>query len=103
MKVDGIEQTIVRCECGSLDHIVELSVHSPYEHMPTAEAYLTFHLKTWRPWWKRIAYALRYVLGLRQRYGAWDEMVIDREAAGQMHAALAAYLLMLDHPFEEAK
>ena len=84
----NVRNVLARCECRSLDHIVELSV---WDDEPK-EAYFTFHLKTWRSFWKRIPYAFRYLFGLTQRYGAWDEMCLTQDDATALHDALAHYI-----------
>jgi hypothetical protein len=39
--------------------------------------WIEVQLHQWRPWWKRVWVALRYVLGYESRYGHWDCTTID--------------------------
>jgi hypothetical protein len=85
---DETRRLLIECECGSLDHIARLSV---WDDEPL-EAYFTFHMKTWRGFWKRLGYSLRYLLGLRQRYGCWDELCLTQRDAAAVVEALQVFL-----------
>ena len=52
-------------------------------------------LHQWRPLWKRIYVAIRYVLGYESRYGHWDCSTIDlkegRKLRNFLDAAIAEH------------
>lgn len=71
-KID--ELPIMICECNSYEHQIHIW-HEP----ESDEMYFEIHLTTrhdifWRMW-----YAVKYVLGFKSRYGAWDEFLMKPE------------------------
>jgi hypothetical protein len=42
------------------------------------EVYLQIHL-TKKPFWERVKYGIKYIFGHQCRYGAFDEMIIDKK------------------------
>jgi hypothetical protein len=89
---DGVQEALVRCDCRSLDHLLELTVFDRDKHNMAPEAFIQFHLGTWMNFWRRLRVAFKYVFGLRQRYGAWDELCLNKSEAIKFRDALDAYV-----------
>lgn len=66
-----MEDHYFSCACHSDDHVFRF-VFDPDDR----ELYLSVFLCQYRPWYKRLWYAARYVLGYRSRYGDWDSTTI---------------------------
>ena len=70
-----LEVHYTACNCGSPDHIVRFSYDNEMEGDELC--WIEVQLRQWRPFWKRIYVAIRYVLGYESRYGHWDCATID--------------------------
>lgn len=55
----------LECECNSPEHLIKVELIDE-------DFVITVQLVHWRPWWKRIFIAIRYILGLSEPYGHWD-------------------------------
>lgn len=78
-----IERTLLTCECSSGEHIITFNYEQEWD-----EVYMNVHLAK-RPFLQRVAYAIRYVFGRQCAYGAFDEVVLNKEDnAGLMKVAL---------------
>ena len=80
-----MKELIVRCGCGSNDHLLFLN-YDPGDQ----ELYLVMHLTTWRQWWRRAGEAIKYVFS-NHRLG-WDEIVVGGDTARKMITFLDDYL-----------
>jgi hypothetical protein len=68
-----MRQELILCECSSLEHQVVISYEEDYEEM-----YFHIHLSKPR-FLRRLKYAIRYLLGYRSRYGAFEEVIISKD------------------------
>ena len=76
---------LIRCSCGWNEHMAFLT------YWDEPEMYFQFHLVSGY-WWQRLWIAIRYVLGYKSQFGAWDEIVIDRKAVQEMASFLDDFL-----------
>lgn len=65
---------ILLCECCSSEH--QIIVNHDIEDK---EVYLSIHLNTQRNFFKRILYGIKYILGYKCIYGAWDEIILSEK------------------------
>jgi hypothetical protein len=70
----------VVCVCNHLDHLVVLNVN---EDKTNTDITIEVHLSP-LPLYKRLINAVKYVFGIRSRYGDYEEVVIDKEKAIQL-------------------
>lgn len=67
---------IISCKCGDTDYMAVIAHDDE-------EAYLEVHLNPERGLLRRIATALRYVMGHRSVYGCFDEIILSPADAGK--------------------
>ena len=73
------ERDLVICACHSTEHMMVISYSEVVvdgERYP--EVYIQLHL-TKKPFWERVKYGIKYIFGHQCRYGAFDEMIIDKK------------------------
>jgi hypothetical protein len=87
------DEKLIRCECHSLDHVVHFQLDD-YGSQP--ELSISTHLSTWRGFWNRLWNGTKYILGLKQRHGNWDEVLISYDRAKELRAMLDKYIAMRD-------
>lgn len=75
-KISGI---VVICECGSSEHQLIIRTFDDDE-----DVYVDVHLAS-LPFWKRVKYAFKYIFGYKSKYGAWDEIIINKQEFKQLH------------------
>lgn len=78
---------IIICSCSSTEHQV---VFKAFDEEIIKEVYMDIHLVK-HSFWQRLKYGLKYIFGYKSRYGAWDEIILDKEHAPQLEA-IAVYL-----------
>lgn len=61
------------CSCASLEHQIMFWHDKEYDYLHACP-----HLVTYRGFFKRLWYGLRYAFGYKSRYGAWDELIFDK-------------------------
>lgn len=64
---------LILCECHSPEHQIILT-YWPDDN----EICATIHLAS-IPWYKRIVYAFKYIFGYKSKYGAFDEIIVDKQ------------------------
>lgn len=69
-----MERKIFICDCHSLEHQVIFWYDEEYN-----EVYCEPHLITYRNFFQRLWYGIRYAFGYKSRFGAWDELVFKPE------------------------
>lgn len=84
------EEVILRCECHSMDHIVQVS-YFPEANPEHDEMYITVHLNTSRPWYRRLLEAVRLLFKLNGRHGNWDEVILSPQSADKLIPALQRF------------
>jgi len=67
------------CECNSADHQL-VFIHDDEDNM----TYVHVHLSTYRGFFKKLKYAIKYVCGYKSRYGAWDEFILKHDDVGRL-------------------
>jgi hypothetical protein len=73
------ERDLVICACHNTEHqMVILYSEDIISGERYPEVYLHIHLKK-RPFLERIKYGIKYIFGYQSRYGAFDEMIIDKK------------------------
>jgi hypothetical protein len=73
------ERDIVICTCHSTEHQMVISYSEDIiDWVRYPEVYLHIHLKQ-KSFWLRVRYAIKYIFGYQCRYGAFDEMIIDKK------------------------
>jgi hypothetical protein len=65
-----MQENILICSCFSSDH--QIIIYKTTDSLYGPEAYMHIHLCP-RPFWHRLKYAIKYVLGYNSKVGAWDE------------------------------
>lgn len=73
--MNQISQHLLICSCHSTEHQIVFFKSDTYP-----EVYMQVHLIK-RSFWQRLKYAIKYVLGYKSKYGAWDEFVLDHTHA----------------------
>lgn len=68
------KQTLIVCNCSSLEHQM---VIDSFEDQPD-DAYISIHL-TKHSFFKRLWYGLRYIFGYQCKYGAFEEVIVDKD------------------------
>jgi hypothetical protein len=62
------------CDCHSYEH--QAIFHSDEE---TQDLYVSIHLITHKNILKRVWYAVKYICGIKSKFGAWDEFIFKPE------------------------
>jgi hypothetical protein len=78
-----MEELTVRCQCHSADHTIFFDYDGAY-----GDLYMTIHLNTFRSFWKRLWYGLKYAFGYQCRFGAWDEVIIKPQDCAPIRSLL---------------
>ena len=77
------EREIVICACHSTEHQMVISYSEDViDGQRYPEVYLHILLNK-RSFWKRFKYGIKYIFGYQSRYGAFDEMIIDKKDVGK--------------------
>lgn len=69
-----MKRTLVVCNCSSIEH--QMVINS-FEDEPD-QLYIEMHL-TKHSFWKRLKYGIRYIFGYQCKYGAFEEIIIDKD------------------------
>jgi hypothetical protein len=72
------KQYIIKCSCGSAEHLIQVSWFPPNKYDDGKEVYIHYSLLKFRLL-KRIWYAIKYVFGYQSRFGGYAEMVLYPE------------------------
>lgn len=76
--MENNKREILVCECHSLDHQFAI-----WYDDDSKELYIEPHLAS-KPWWKRIQYSIKYILGYKSRFGSFDEIIINPDDADKL-------------------
>jgi hypothetical protein len=79
-----MERKFVLCDCGFAEHQVILTFDPDEDDERFQMLYLEVHLRTWKGFFKRLWYGLRYACGYHCKYGAWDEIMVNKEGAKEI-------------------
>ena len=85
---DNIE--FLRCECHCPEHIVVISVNdNGFDEEPfPPEFYIETQANQWRPFYKRIWVALKYIFGAEL---VWDNTMVHKDDIPKLQSALDHY------------
>ena len=79
MKNETRSGVLVICECGSSEHQLIIKTFDDDE-----DVYVDVHLVSYS-FWKRVKYAFKYIFGYKSKYGAFDEIIINKQEFKQLH------------------
>jgi len=71
------------CTCSTFDHNVRWEVDPEMGHIS-----ISVPLNHWRPWWKRLAIAVKYVFKSTERYGHYDTVELNPHDYPRIRALL---------------
>lgn len=73
------------CDCSDVEHnfIVWTVDDDPYEK----SLYIDIHL-TNKSLWYRIKYAVKYIFGKKSKYGAYTEIILNKDSASELSNSL---------------
>ena len=69
-----MQENILICSCNSSEH--QVIIYKTTDPLYGPEAFMHIHLSP-RPFWYRVKYAIKYILGYNSKYGAWDEFILN--------------------------
>jgi hypothetical protein len=73
---------LIRCKCYSSEHIMIVD-----EDLEDKLIYVHIHLSK-KTLWKRFKHAVKYIFGYQCRFGAFDEMILDKENTEDLYEML---------------
>lgn len=73
---------LIRCTCSSAEHMMTVDHYEDEQ-----EAYVRVHLAR-QGFWRRVYYAIGYIFGRQCTYGAFEEIIIDKENTKELNAIL---------------
>ena len=76
------------CECHSDEHTLKFKLFPDIEE---PELYTSVYLRQWRPWYKRIWVAIKYIFGYKSKYGDFDCFSMKREDASKFYNLAKKY------------
>ena len=69
-----MERKVFICKCGSVEHQVSIAYDEEEKRF-----YIHPHLYNSHNIFKRLVIGIKYILGYKCKYGAWDEIIINEE------------------------
>lgn len=75
----------IECMCQSLEHTIRVCVDKEDEFTPL---WIDVHLIQYRPWYKRVWPAIRYIFGHKSKFGDFDTCCLERAQAEKIIAAI---------------
>lgn len=81
----------IECECKDASHVLRFVYDFETDDSYPPELYAEVHLRHYRPFWKRILNAIRYVAGFKSRYGDFDCTLIGKDEATRLQNLLKEY------------
>lgn len=84
------KQIILDCDCYTTAHKV-IVTRDDWDDHPQLVLYV--QMNQWRPWWKRVWFALKWVFGGATPYGHWDTTLVSRESAWELKQLVDQYLV----------
>lgn len=74
-------EKIISCSCHSPEHTLTYHINPEDK-----EVYTSVYLHQYRPLYKRIWIAIKYIFGYKSRYGHWDCFSADRSKILELKA-----------------
>ena len=87
----GMEQQLFVCDCGDVSHQFILSWY-PEDGDWSDELYIQIHLNQSNGFWKRLWHGIKYVFGYKCRFGAFDEILLDKNSAARLRNSLDEFV-----------
>ena len=89
MSVGGVpspmQNQYFECCCNSDEHTLKF-VYDPDD----GEVYTSTFIRHWRPWWKRVWVAMKYVFGYTSKYGHFDCTIIRFDDLERLQELISA-------------
>jgi len=79
------------CQCSSDEHTLKFTLDETTGDFDDLEIWTSVFLNQYRPWWKRLWVAVRYIFGYKSRYGDWDCFIMRGEDIDRMMKMLQKY------------
>jgi len=77
---------VLICDCNSDEH--QYLIYYSEDEFPDGQViptvYIHPHLITYKSFWKRVVYGIKYIFGYRTKYGSWDEFIINPKDADKL-------------------
>lgn len=74
-----MDTDLIICKCYSINHQIIIAYEKEDEESNERYAYLYIHLNK-LPFFSRIKYAFKYILGYQCKYGAFDEIILAKDS-----------------------
>lgn len=92
MKNDrGMEQELFVCDCGDVSHQFIVSWYPDDEDWNDL-LYVQIHLNQSYNFWKRLWHGIKYILGYKCRFGAFDEILVNKHDAMHLRNSLDRFI-----------
>lgn len=99
-----MEKELILCSCGSVEHQLIISHDVVSETEPEFDdVYVSIHLSTYRGFWKRLVYAVKYIFGYKSRYGAFDEIILEPDDHEKLQTVVNRLIEIKTKRAEKAK
>lgn len=87
------EQDLVVCSCGDVSHQLIISIfdYTTSSGKNQADCFLQIHLNK-LSFFERIKVAFKYIFGFQCKYGAFNEVIIDKTNAEKIKNCMEMYL-----------
>ena len=83
LQYTGLERHYVECQCSDFNHVFRFVLDER-----DGDLWLEVQLNLWRPWYKRLWSAIRFVFGRPEAYGHFDTTHLREEDYVKLHALL---------------
>ena len=87
----GMEQELYVCDCGDVSHQFIISWYPDDEDWNDL-LYFQVHLNQSNGFWKRLWDAIKYVFGFKCRFGAFDEILVNKHDAKRLKNSLEKFI-----------
>ena len=87
----GMEEELFVCDCGDPGHQFIVSWYPDDEDWNDL-LYFQVHLNQRYSFWKRLWIGIKYVFGYKCRFGAFDEILINKHDAKRLRTSLDDFI-----------
>lgn len=80
------------CGCGTQEHMIRFDMDTWSHDAP--ELFVSIYLNQYRPWWKRVIPAFKYLLNLKPArcgFGHWDTWIMQYRDIPRLQALLSDF------------
>jgi hypothetical protein len=78
-KEDNFDRKVFVCNCSTLEHQIAIWYDDEDETL-----YFEPHLNDSLGFWFRLVTAVKYIFGVKSKFGAWDEVVLNRQDTNEL-------------------